>query len=206
MTHKEEVKQFIKEELRKKLFLHENIITPPNIPNTKNFFHGGNLNDYNDNIAQKNGRYEYGPGLYITTHYDTAKKYAKGSRKLYIVTAELGNDINNSVLNYNTLLEFINTYVIKTLRKLVIERLQRFIDENNKVKAYVFNNIILNNKAIKPTNTQVLRQFYVDNNIDYEMVHNPFGWGEDMMVLYNMKKIKNILQVGPNDKLQSYEL
>lgn len=195
----------IKESLRKKL-LCENIITPPNIPNTKNFFHGGNLNDYNDSIAQKNGRYEYGPGLYITTHYDTAKKYSKGSRKLYIVTVELGTDINNSLINYNTLLEFINTYVIKSLRKLVIERLQRFIDENNNVKAFVFNNIILNNKAIKPTNTQALREFYVDNNIDYEIVYNPFGWGENMMVLYNMKKIKNIIQVGPNDKLESYEL
>ena len=31
--------------------LNENTITPPNIPNTKNFWHGGNLDDYNEIIA-----------------------------------------------------------------------------------------------------------------------------------------------------------
>jgi hypothetical protein len=55
--------------------INEENITPPNIPNTKNFWHGGNLDDYVDNIAHKKGRYEYGPGLYAITKYEVASKY-----------------------------------------------------------------------------------------------------------------------------------
>jgi len=185
--------------------LNENTITPPNIPNTKNFWHGGNLDDYNEIIAQKNGRYEYGPGLYLITKYDIAKKYSKGSRKLYIITVELGNDITNSSIPEKNVHEFINTYVIKGLRKIVMERLERYT-EDEMVDAEIFNNIILNHKAIKGTNTSKLRQFFIDNNIDYEIVNNAFGFGEDMMVLYNMKKIVNVLQVKSNHRLDNYDL
>lgn len=183
----------------------EDVITPPNIPNTMNFWHGGNLDDYSDVIAQKNGRYEYGAGLYLITHYDTALKYAKGSRKLYLITVENGVDINKAFLDINKVKDFINTYVLGSMRKMVWERLQRFIDGDN-VKAYVFNNIILNEKAIKSTNTRYLREFYVTNGIDYDIVNNPFGWGEKMMVLYNMKKIVNIIQIKPKDKIEVFNL
>ena len=63
--------------------------------NTMTFWHGGNLDDYNQGaINQKAGRYEYGPGLYLITKYSEAIKYAKGSRKLYKVTVEKGNNIS----------------------------------------------------------------------------------------------------------------
>ena len=94
------IKQLLKE------MLIENIVTPPSIPNTRNFWHGGNLSEYSDIIAQKNGRYEFGSGLYLTTQYDVAKKYAKGSRKLYIVTVELGTDIHDSVIDTTKAIDF----------------------------------------------------------------------------------------------------
>lgn len=183
----------------------ENEIVPPSIPNTMNFWHGGNLDDYNDIIAQKNGRYKYGAGLYITTHYETAKRYAKGSRKLYLITVENGVDINDSYLDVEKVKEFISTYIIGSKRKMLWERLQKYID-GNKVRAYVFNNIILNEECIKSTNTRYLRSFYVDNDIDYEIVDNPFGWGEKMMVLYNMKKIVNVIHVKSTDRITEYDL
>lgn len=183
----------------------ENIINPPNIPNTKNFWHGGNLDEYNDVIAQKNGRYEYGAGLYLITKYDIAKKYSKGNRKLYIVTVELGNDITDSTIPQKNVHEFINIYVVHKLRKTIIERLEKYT-ENGLVDAQVFNNIILNHKAIKGSNTSKLRQFLIDNNIDYEIVHNAFGFGEEMMVLYNMKKIVNIIQIKSNHRMEKYDL
>lgn len=183
----------------------EETITPPDIPNTMNFWHGGNLENYNEVIAQKNGRYEYGAGLYLTTHYNTALKYSKGSRKLYLVTVENGVDIEKSFLDVEKVKEFIDTYVIGRMRKMVWERLQKYIDGNN-VKAYVFNNIILNEKAIKSTNTRYLRSFFVENGIDYNIVNNAFGWGEMMMVLYNMKKIVNVIQIKPKDRIEVFDL
>jgi hypothetical protein len=173
--------------------------------NNMKFWHGGNLNDYDENIAQKNGRYEYGAGLYLTTHYDTALKYSKGSRKLYLITVDKGNDINNSFLNLDDIKEFVLNNVIKNKQKEILERLEKY-NQNNKIKAFIFNNVLLNEKALKPKNTINLREFLINNNIDYEIVDNPFGWGEKMMVLYNMKKIKDIKQITSKDEIEKYDL
>lgn len=185
--------------------LNEETIEPPNIPNSMNFWHGGNLNEYNDVIAQKNGRYEYGPGLYLITKYDIAKKYSKGSRKLYLVTVQNGNDINDMFLDENSVATFIKHNVIGHMTKEVKERVSHHM-KDGRIKAFIFNNIILNSKAIRPSKTQNLRQFFIDNNIDYEIVENAFGFGEKMMVLYDMKKIINIKQIKPMDEIINYDL
>jgi hypothetical protein len=186
-------------------FLNENKIEIPNIPNTMNFWHGGNLDDYTDIIAQKNGRYEFGPGLYITTNYDTAVKYSKGKRKLYIITVEKGVDITDAFLDLDVIMNFINDYVISSKKKEIKHRIQKYVIDG-RMKAFIFNNIILNESAVKASNIKQLRQLYVDNNIDYEIVNNAFGWGEDMMVLYNMKKIVNVIQIKPSDQIDKYDL
>ena len=170
-----------------------------------NFWHGGNLDGFNDVVEQKNGRYEYGPGLYLITHYDTALKYAKGSRKLYLITVALGQDINDAKLPYDTVIDFIKTNVITAKRKEIAERINKYVVDGL-VKAYIFNNILINEKGIKPSNTKNLRQLYINNGIDYDIIDNPFGWGEKMMVLYNMKKIVNIIQVKPGDKIEQLDL
>jgi hypothetical protein len=170
-----------------------------------NFWHGGNLDDYDDIIAQKNGRYEFGPGLYITTHYDTARKYSKGSRKMYLITVEKGNDLEYADLDVDKVIEFINKYIIVAKRKYAIDQINKFA-KDGKVKGYLLNNIIVNEKAIKPSNTKYLRQFYIDNGIDYLIVKNAFGWGEKMMVLFNMKKIVNKIVIKPTDTILEYDL
>jgi len=199
------LRNVINKSLRKELIT-ENIIVPPEIPGTMNFWHGGNLDEYNDMIAQKNGRYEYGPGLYATTRYETARNYSKGSRKLYLLTIEKGVDITDAFLEIEKVKEFINNYVIGSKRKEVWNFYQRHI-QDNKIPADIFNNIILNNKAIQSTKTIYLRQFLIQNGIDYEIVNNPFGFGnENMIVLYNMKKLVNVIQIMPGDKIEQFDL
>lgn len=183
----------------------ENKIVPPDIPNTMNFWHGGNLDDYGDTVAQKNGRYEYGPGLYITTHYGTAQKYSKGSRKLYLITVEKGVDIHDATLDVDNVIKFISSFVIAGKRKEILGMMQKYFS-NGKIRANTFNVILLNNKAIKPSNTINLRSFLVENGIDYEIVDNAFGWGEKMMVLYNMKKIANVIKIKPSDEITVFDL
>ncbi len=183
----------------------QTVLEIPNIPNTLNFWHGGNLNEYDDIIAQKNGRYEFGAGLYLTTHYDTARKYAKGNRKFYLITVKKGVNIHDAFLPMDKITEFVKENVIGNKRKEVMMNIQSH-ENDGKVKAFLFNNIVINHKAIKSSNTRNLRQFLVDNGIDYDIVHNAFGWHEDMMVLYNMKKIVNVIQVKPTDKIEVFDL
>jgi hypothetical protein len=187
-------------------FIKENILTIPDIPNTMNFWHGGNLDEYNEIISQKNGRYEYGPGLYLTTRWDTAKKYSKGSRKLYLITVENGNEISDVLLDRNMVNEFISDYIIKSKQKEIIKHLNDHT-KDNVINASIFNNVVLNSKGLPSSRTNLLRSFLVENDIDYEMVNNPFGFSsERMLVLYNMKKIVNTIVVKPNYEIDTFNL
>jgi hypothetical protein len=161
------------------------------VENKMELYHGGNLDEYNDVIAQKSGRYEYGAGLYLTSHLETALKYAKGSRKLYKITIRKGKDIHDATIEFDKINEFIKKYVISSKRKEIVERVEKY-NVDGKIKAYILNNIILNEKAVTPSNTKYLRNFLIENGIDYEIVDNPYGWGETMVVLYNMDKIVNV--------------
>lgn len=172
---------------------------------TMTFWHGGNLDRYDDVIAQKSGRYEFGPGLYATTQYEVVQKYTKGGRKLYKIEVERGTDIQNVNLSMASVTEFVNTYVPKSKRKDVLSRYSKYI-KNDSLPAMIFMNVILNEKAIPSTYTSYLRQFLVDSGIDYELVQNAFGWGESMIVLYNMKKLKSAKQITSKDKITEFDL
>lgn len=168
------------------------------------FWHGGNLDDYSDVIAQKNGRHEYGPGLYLTTKYDVVTRYTKGSRKLYIVTVNPGNEISDVYIHADKINEFIRLYVKRNLQKMVVERLKDYL-KNGQIKGNIFLNCMVNTNAIKSTDTINLRQFLIDNGIDYEMVDNAFGFGEKMMVLFNMKKIANVERITSHKQITTYD-
>jgi len=164
------------------------------------FFHGGNLDDYDETVDHKKGRYEFGAGLYLTTQYGTAARYAKGSRKLYLVTVERGNDSETSYLNWDDVDRFLMSYCVKSKRNEIMIRLRKYVLDN-KIEAYLLVNVLLNEDGIKPNNTPALRTFLVDSGVDYQMVSNAFGWGEKMLVLYNMKKIVKLQRVDPKSHM-----
>lgn len=178
---------------------------------TLTLWHGGNLDSHTDYVAHKGGRWEHGPGLYLTTHYETAKKYAKGNRKLYKVVVQKGTDLYEAKIPFDRVKEFINTYVLKALRKDILERLEKRADGSS-VPAYIFLNLMVNGKpgggayAIRNTDTDKLRQFLVAQGIDYALVDNAFGWHEKMVVLFNMKKIVSKTVVKPSDKIEIFDL
>ena len=172
------------------------------------FWHGGNLDDYsNDTVGQKSGKYEYGPGLYLITKYSEAIKYAKGNRKLYQVTVNKGVDMNDATIDADNVKNFVTKYVIGSKRKELWDIMTARINEENKIPAYIVNNLIINYEAVRPGNTKYLRQFYIDSGIDYCTVDNPFGWGnEKMLVLFNMSKIANVNRIKSTDKIDKFDL
>lgn len=185
--------------------LTENAVEFSTEPGTMSLWHGGNLTSELVLIPQKTGRFEYGAGLYATTHYDTARKYSKGSRKLYLLTLTKGVDANTARVDYDKALGFVNQFAIRNKRNEIIQRLEKF-NQDSSIPAYVFNNIILNEKAITASNTANLSQFFVDNGIDYLLVPNAFGWNEMMVVVFNLKKITKVQQIKPTDKIDTYDL
>ena len=186
--------------------LRESTIIPPNIPGTKNFWHGGDLDFYDDSISHRKGRNEYGPGLYLITHFDTARKYAKGGRKFYMVTVQDGNDMKDAFIPFEQAKEFIQQSVVGIKRKDVLERMTKYLKEGQGIPASIFNNILINENAVKTQNMGALRQFYVDNGIDYVTVDNPFGFHETMLVLFNMGTIVEKRRIMPGDKIEVFDL
>lgn len=153
------------------------------------FYHGGKLSFIDESFKYKSNRVVYGAGLYLTTYYDVAKKYTKGSRKLYKIELNQGNDISDSLLPYDETIQFLKGITTKSKLNLFLNRIEKFIIEG-KIKAYNMNVILLNDNLIPSNKLNELRKFYVSHNIDYEVHNNSFGFGETMVVLYNFNLIK----------------
>ena len=168
-------------------------------------WHGGNLELGLENIAHKGSRWEHGPGLYLTTHYDTARKYSKGSRKLYRIVIKKGTNLRDVNIPMSETFSFIDGYVIKAKRKEILSRIEAR-SKNGAINADTFLNIIINENAIKNTDTDKLRIFLVKQGIDYSVVDNAFGWGERMLVLFNMRNIVSKTIIKPKDKIETYDL
>lgn len=155
-------------------------------------YHGGKLKDgVKSSYSHKSGRWEHGPGLYLTTHYDTAAKYSKGSRKLYKVTIEEGTDLDEVDIESEDAINFINKHVMVRKRDRIIERIDKYT-ENGKVPAYILLNNIINDEAVRPSKNGILREFLVEHGVDYSKVSNAFGWGEMMIIVFNFDKVINI--------------
>lgn len=184
-------------------FLKESVIEPSKESNTMSFWHGGNL-DNKDIKAQKLGKYEFGTGLYCTTHYNTAKKYAKGSRKLYLITVKKGNNAKDCEIEFDKAVEFINKNAKPDKRKEVMLWLKKY--ETKKLTADIFNNILINHDSITPSKTLELRNFLIDQGVDYLLVNNAFGWHEMMIVIFNMKVIVKEEIVKSTDEIKIYDL
>lgn len=192
--------------------LTEAVISPTTEPDHASFWHGGDLTMVRDDFSPRHGRFEYGPGLYLTTHYNVAKRYAKGSRKLYLVTVKLGTDIRDATIPLDAIRRFVAQYVMGKHRNGIMARIARWTKENQTVPAYVVVNSILNpdrgggyraTPAMTATNLKHLRQFAVTHGVDYELVQDASG---TMMVLYNTHLIVNIRRVLPTDTIEEFDL
>jgi hypothetical protein len=190
-----------------KQYITEELITPSTAPGTMSFWHGGNLeNGPSEDFSHSKGRFEYAPGLYLTTSYNVVEKYKKGSRKLYMVTIKKGVDIDDIKISIGDATNFVNRYVSRAKRGDVMYYIEKRNKEDGYVDGGIFLNILINNEAIKASQTGILKDFLVQQRADYSIVDNAFGWGERMIVLFNNKLITNIQRVNPKDKIETYDL
>jgi hypothetical protein len=129
--------------------LNENELTIQKEPNTLYFFHGGDLDVVKDDIIQRSDRQVFGPGLYLTTNWDRAKKYAKGGRKMYMVSVEKGTEIEDKKIDISTLTQFLKQNLSPKKTQYVLDRANsRF--HNNEIPIFIINNILkfINNNYI----------------------------------------------------------
>lgn len=168
-----------------------NIIKEEVEDNVYKFYHGGNLDNVDNDYIFKTKKMEYGAGLYLTNNYNVVQKYTKGSRKLYLVKVYKGTDINDVSLDYDYVLKFLKNLISNNSLKKILPYLEKRKNDN-KIEMIIVNNLLFNHNLVKGNNTRKLVNFYIQNGIDYEITFNSFGFGEMMMILYNTDKIMSI--------------
>lgn len=169
-------------------------------------WHGGRDLEFNykEFGNTRKNRWEHGPGLYLTTHYDRARNYAKGGGKTYLVTVEEGNNIDNVLIDISLVNEFVANNIIKSKQKSILDDLYENMNRTNttpSIHANVLVNLIINLEAISNTKTKKLNQFLVENNVDYGIVNRYSGREENVMVIFNNKKIKSVKSISAKDVL-----
>lgn len=178
-------------------------------------WHGGRELEYSykENLNCSSGRFEHGVGLYLTTHYETAKKYAKGGGKTYKIDLliEPERSISNTFINLESTLNFLSTYVKKKHLKDISTDISNYLKRTNSniesIKADIIQNLIINYEAISPSNTKKLTEFLIDNGVDYGLVKNFGGRPETVVVVYNKDIIKKISAIpSKNVSLDEYIL
>lgn len=178
--------------------------------NTITLYHGGRgleYGGYREVVANAKGRWEHGPGLYLTTSYERAMSYAKGGRKVYKVVIKQGNDIRSAMIPYQAVENFVKQYVVGAKRKSIMEDIKRTMSRMkiDTVPATAFINLLINSDAMKSSYTPQLNDFLVDNNIDYAIVNSYGGADETVVALFNRDLIQSAIPVG-KEKITDFDV
>lgn len=196
-----ERRQYYLEDDRPKYRMRDLIQLVETSEQTFTLWHGGRglESDYLEIKAHGKGRWEHGPGLYLTTHYDTAMKYAKGGGKLYRVTIRLGTNIEDVTIPLEDALAFVQRHVVSRMRPQMIRDLQsNYQRMGGKLRAEVLVNLCLNLSAIPNSKTNALRQFLIDHGVDYAKTRYG-GRDETVVVVINPRMIKKVEVVRAGD-------
>lgn len=166
---------------------------------TIELWHGGKDLEYSYHTFKptKKQRWVHGPGLYLTTHYERALKYAKGRGSTYKIELNIDNtkEIHQVDIPIENALEFIQKNIIKKHQTKIIEDIYEAMDRKNSIShipASSFLNLIINYEAIQNSKTKALNQFLIDQGVDYEAVTNYGGRNETVFVIYNLSIIQSV--------------
>lgn len=172
--------------------------------NHATLWHGGRdlESGFREIIAHKSGRWEYGPGLYLTTHWQTATKYAKGSNKLYLVTIRKGTELKDVNLSLEVMKEFLMTHGIRKKAPEVLQVIEKNMSRTNKTElnGQTFVNILINYEAITNVKTAALRQFLINQGATYSTVGSFGGFHDNyVVVVIDPRAIIKVQQVRSKD-------
>lgn len=154
----------------------------------------------------RKGRYEHGPGIYLTTGLETARKYAKGRGA--VLRVEVDSDfvwLQDAVLPTETLVDWVMSQSRLKHRREIVEDLDRAAkrveDRLGEGMSWVETlvNLTVNREALSGDAGPSLAEFLSDHGIGASLVTNAIGRGEDWVVLFDPSKVITWERVGPNE-------
>lgn len=176
------------------------------------YFHGGllpsvwDLHRYPTKDRYDKSKTDAGYGLYVVDHWETARRYQKGNRRLYVVGVEMdsGKDISDVYINRLDCTMFLFDYFGKGRFKYLNGRLDD-ITKDGYVRAEYFDNMLINSGYMSGRIGKELICFLVNNGVGYRKVFNRFGYGENMLVVYDVRCIRSIQVLRGKDMVYSID-
>ena len=154
----------------------------------------------------KKGRYEGGNGIYLTTSYETARKYAKGGKIVLAVYVKPDyKKIWDVMIPVQEMIDFVSSIRMKN-KKQVIEGIKASMDRQHKtmLPAAILNNLVVNFEAGSGEAGVLVNQFLVSKGVDAEVTNKGV---EDWLVVFNPRIIVKWEKVNPAEmKPQDYHL
>jgi len=155
----------------------------------------------------KAGRYEAGPGIYLTTNYMTASKYAKGGGSTFLVDVDRGVRLADQVqIPLTDALAFVKSAPRMKQKAAIAADLQRNTARRNadSVMATVLINLTVNYEAGAGMTGIALAQFLRQHGVDASLEPQS---NEDWLVVINPKVIRSMKRMPARDvSVEMYHL
>jgi hypothetical protein len=156
-------------------------------------------------VTSRKGQVEHGPGLYLTTSADTARKYAKGGGSVMRFEVAPLRWLGDAWLPADTMVRFLRS-LDRVKNRTKIEADIRAVEErlrsrrNGSVPAAILVNLMYNHGALSGDKGPALAEFYTRHGIDADHVTKG---NEDWVVLFNLDKILSHRKVCAGDACDS---
>ena len=177
------------------------------------YFHGGvlppvwDLHRYPTKDRYDKSKTDAGYGLYVVDHWETARRYQKGNRRFYVVGVEMdsGKDISDVYIDLNDCFKFVLDQFKKGAVNEFWDRFMNLSKDGKTIRAEYFDNIIVEHERVTGSIGKELICFLVNNGVGYRKVFNRFGYGENMLVIYDVRCIRSIQALRGADMVYSID-
>ena len=158
-------------------------------------WHGGRMDGSVEVQTPRKGRYEAGPGIYLTTRYETARRYAKGGGSTFLVSLKPNLRFSEDVsIPLQSGIDFAQKY-LGTKKKNIIADLKANCDRHNleTFRANILINLVVNYEAGSGRAGLALAKFLSDNGVDGSL-ENMSG-AEQWVVICNPSAILKVERI-----------
>jgi hypothetical protein len=167
-------------------------------PDTKQFWHGGRWDGSPEVQSPKKGRYEAGPGIYLTTRYSTARKYAKGGGSTILVDVDANlNFADKTDMPVEKAVAFVQNLPRMKAKKAIIDDLHYSLNRKGSITAQVLVNLVVNHEAGSGEVGLEVAAFIRSLGVDASLEHK--SGQEQWLVIYNPKVIRSYRKVASAD-------
>jgi hypothetical protein len=176
--------------------------------NTFRMYHGGKRWSRipTEILGSKEGRYEAGPGIYMTNDYYIARRYAKGSRVVHLVDIDRNfTPLDKVHILLSELIEFVKNCGGMRHKAEIIDALKKNAERmrSDTVGADILNNLIVNFRSGAGKVGIAVANYFISKGGDSKIEKQS---GDEMcLIIFRPNIIKKVSVIDPSKITSDFE-